>query len=51
MIGIYHTEKTAVAMVDGLKQIKEALGDKEFRRHFQVILTDRGCFICLKDSA
>lgn len=42
MLGIYHTEKTAVAMVDGLKQIKEALGDKEFRHHFQVILTDRG---------
>lgn len=42
MIGIYHTEKTAAAMVEGLKQIKEALGDKEFRRHFRVILTDRG---------
>ena len=42
MIGIYHFEKTSAAMVDGLKQIKEILGEKEFHRHFQVILTDRG---------
>lgn len=47
MIGIYHTEKTATAMVDGLKQIKEILGKKEFHRHFQVILTNRGTeFVC-----
>lgn len=42
MIGIYHFEKTSAAMVDGLKQIKVILGEKEFHRHFQVILTDRG---------
>lgn len=42
MIGIYHSEKTAAAMVDGLKHIKETLGEKEFHHHFQVILTDRG---------
>lgn len=28
MIAIYHSEKTAAAMVDGLKQIKEVLGER-----------------------
>ena len=42
MIDIYHSEKTAAAMVYGLKLMKDALGEKVFLRHFQVILTDRG---------
>lgn len=42
MIGILHEEKTAQEMVEGLKAIHNLLGEEEFKKVFQVILTDRG---------
>lgn len=41
MIGIYHEEKTALAMYNGVKLLKEWLGD-DFYRLVPVVLTDRG---------
>lgn len=42
MIAVYHTEKAAETMVNGLRFIKERLGDNAFKSIFQVLLTDRG---------
>lgn len=38
----YHEEKTSAAMYEGVKAIRDSIGEKEFRKHFSVILTDRG---------
>lgn len=49
MIGIYHTEKTAMAMYLGIKQVKEWLGDL-FDKVMPVILTDRGTEFTMADE-
>ena len=41
-LAVYHTEKTAQAMYEGLKTLHDQLGAQTFRRLFAVILTDRG---------
>lgn len=41
MIGIYHETRTAQAMLDGVRTLKEWLGD-DFGKLVPVILTDRG---------
>lgn len=42
MKGILHDEKTAQCMFDGFKVIHYLMGEKEFKKHVEVILTDRG---------
>lgn len=42
LIARLHDAKTSQNMVKGLSDIKELIGEKEFRKHFAVILTDRG---------
>ena len=41
MVGVYHTSKKALDMYQGVKYIKELLGD-EFNKFVVLILTDRG---------
>ena len=41
-LALYHEEKTAEAMYQGLKRIHGKLGEETFRHLFPVILTDRG---------
>lgn len=41
MVGVYHTSKNAIDMYEGLKYIKECLGD-EFNDFITVCVTDRG---------
>lgn len=41
-LAIYHEEKTAAAMIEGINQIEEMLGNDMFKEIFQVIRTDRG---------
>lgn len=42
MIGIYHTEKTADSMTDGIVRLDGVLGDAVFNEYAEVCLTDRG---------
>lgn len=49
MIGIYHSEKTAMEMYLGVKQVKEWLGDA-FDKVMPVILTDRGSEFTMADQ-
>lgn len=42
LVALYHTDKTAVSMTNGIKIMKERLGEKLFNKYFQLILTDRG---------
>lgn len=42
MVAVYHEVKTADTMVNGLRYLKELLGDAYFKSIFQVLLTDRG---------
>lgn len=42
MIGILQENKTAQSMCEGLQLLKQRLGDRMFKKHVQVILTDRG---------
>lgn len=42
MIGIYHDFKTSEEMYNGLKQLHDAIGETEFHKIVQVVLTDRG---------
>ena len=42
MIGIYHTEKTAAAMKNGIDQLDSVLGSRVFNKYFEICLTDRG---------
>lgn len=37
-----HPSKTAENMVKGLREIRDLIGEAAFRKHFAVILTDRG---------
>lgn len=46
MIAVYHTVKNAEAMVNGLRYIKELLGEPYFHSIFQVLVTDRGSEFC-----
>lgn len=38
----YSEEKTAKAMTKGLQEIRNLIDEEDFKKHFQVILTDRG---------
>jgi len=42
MTGILHSTKTAQSMCEGLQLLKERLGEKLFKKHVQVLVTDRG---------
>lgn len=42
MVAILHNQKTAATMLSGVRQLKERMGDNYFKKHVQVILTDRG---------
>ena len=42
MIAVYHDERTAEAMYQGVKLIHDLLGAKLFKKYFSIILTDRG---------
>lgn len=42
MIAILHSTKTAHDMCKGIQLLKERLGNSDFQKHVQVILTDRG---------
>ncbi len=42
MIGIYHTEKTAAAMKNGIDQLDSVMGSRVFNKYFEICLTDRG---------
>lgn len=42
MKGIYHDIKTSEEMVNGLKQLHDELGEKDFKKLVNVVLTDRG---------
>lgn len=42
LIAIYHTEKTAQEMVNGVNQLEDILGEDLFTSCCQVLLTDRG---------
>ena len=42
MKGIYHTTKTAEEMLNGVKYLHDCLGEEEFKKYCEVILTDRG---------
>ncbi len=42
MIAVLHEKKTSSSMVDGLKQLKELLGEELFSKLVKIILTDRG---------
>jgi IS30 family transposase len=47
MKGVFHDTKTADDMYEGVKLIYDQLGEKNFKKHVQVILTDRGSeFTC-----
>ncbi len=47
MKGIFHKNKTSEAMYHGLIKIHQALGKEDFKKIFEVILTDRGSeFVC-----
>lgn len=41
LFGVLHNEKTVANMTAGLNFIKERIGDKLFKKIFQVVLTDR----------
>ena len=42
MKGIYHDAKTSEEMVNGLRQLYDELGERDFKKLVNVILTDRG---------
>lgn len=42
LIAIYQETKTAESMVNGVNKLEEILGYDLFRKHVQIILTDRG---------
>ena len=42
MIAVYHENKMSQSMVNGLNYIHNAIKDEMFKKHFQVIITDRG---------
>lgn len=42
MVAVYHTVKNAETMVNGVRYIKELLGDELFHSVFQILITDRG---------
>lgn len=42
LIGIYHENKTAAEMVDGVNLLEKLLGKRLFRKYVNVLLTDRG---------
>lgn len=42
LFAIYHTNKTAQAMLDGLNMLEEILGSTLFHKAVEVLLTDRG---------
>lgn len=42
MIAFIHKEKTAFAMLEGVKKLNELLGDQLFAEFVKVLLTDRG---------
>lgn len=39
---LYHNEKTAKAMLDGVKLLEEIIGFELFNQYAQILLTDRG---------
>lgn len=41
-VSIYHEEKTAASMKEGLSILEKALGQEVFRKYVHVLLTDRG---------
>lgn len=50
MKGIFHKIKNSVEMYNGLYKIYQALGEADFKKIFEVILTDRGTeFVCAED--
>lgn len=50
MKGIFHKTKTSLDMLEGVKQIHSAIGEEEFKKIFEVILTDRGSeFVCAEE--
>lgn len=42
LLALYHTEKTAAAMLSGVNLLEDILGTKIFRKYIHVLLTDRG---------
>lgn len=42
LFAIYHEEKTAHSMVEGVNLLESILGEELFRKYVQIILTDRG---------
>ena len=50
MIGIFHKEKTAQTMYDGIKTICDLLGKELFKRYVSIILTDRGSEFTMADA-
>ncbi len=42
LFSLYHDEKTAAAMKDGIDQLEGILGTEVFRKYVHVLLTDRG---------
>ena len=42
LFALYHEEKTASAMKDGVDLLESILGPSRFRKYVHVLLTDRG---------
>jgi len=50
LFGIYHHEKTAQAMKEGVDLLESLLGTQLFRRYVHVLLTDRGSEFTAADA-
>lgn len=42
LVSIYHEEKTAASMIEGINILEAVLGKEVFRKYVHVLLTDRG---------
>lgn len=42
LFAIYHEEKTAIAMKNGVDLLESILGQTLFRKYVHILLTDRG---------
>lgn len=50
LFAIYHEDKTAIAMKDGVDLLESILGQALFRRYVHVLLTDRGSEFSLAEA-
>ena len=50
MTGIYHQAKTSQEMLEGVQQFHSAIGEEDFNKLFEVILTDCSSeFVCAEE--